>query len=46
MNKEKNNDPLTAPARNLRFSGYMKLCASFQVLRLQTAIVSEIANFL
>jgi len=29
---EKNNEGITAPTRNWRFSGKMKLCASYQVL--------------
>jgi hypothetical protein len=46
MDKEKNNEALTAPKRNWRLSVYMKLCASHQVQRWQTVFASEIANFL
>jgi len=37
---------ITAPTRNWRFSGLMKLCSSYQVQWWQTVFVSEIANFL
>ncbi len=37
---------ITALTRNWRFSGYMKLFASYEVQWWQTVFVSEIANFL
>jgi hypothetical protein len=43
---QKTNETLTAPTRNWRLSGYIKLCASYQVQWWQTVFVSEIANFL
>jgi len=37
---------VTAPTRNWRFSGYLKLCASYQVQRWQAVFVSDIAKLL
>ena len=38
--------PITTPTRNWRFSGLIKLYASYQAQCWQTVFVSEIANFL